>query len=656
MLFQSGADGEMKLVQCLSKKTSEAERRYHSTKLELMAIVWCLDKLRNYLIGIHATIVTDCQALIYMNASKTRNSQIARWASFLAEFDIEIRHRPGEKMQHVDALSRAPVGKPSNTEDDIVGTRCDVLWSMSESSYILAIQHSDSELKEVIRILKINPENRSEVETNRVRGYRLKNDSVYKAMGVEGDEKLLYVVPKSMRKAIAVKFHDLRGHFGVDRTVAAIKEKYWFAGMRRYIKLHIRLCGECIVNKMPGGKRAGLLNPISPGNRPFETIHIDHLGPFARSRKGNSHLLVIVDNLTKVVKLNPCPDTSVKGVIQALKDMILDYGVPDRIISDRGTCFTSQKFEEFCLGFGIIHVLNSVRHPQANGQVERVNRTVLPIIQAYMKDEYDWDENIKSVQRDMNAAFNKTTGVAPIEALLGYVPWFTEGALKFLAKLEGRRDPKEIRREITTRIKEAQTAWKETYDQRHFKATNFEVGEIVFMRRAPSHTGDPRKAQPKYRGPLVITEVLSGDTYRVNQLGTSPDGRVYATTVHVSLLKGFGGTSQDEDEMSEQDEEEEKSGEDEEDEEQVEYEVSGGREDGGNEEGQLGLKYPEDKEILSEDHEEEGDKTDQAGSGTVEDGDGKREPRQRRLPKYLEEYEMDSQSTRGRCARQDGRM
>ncbi|UYV75138.1 K02A2.6-like [Cordylochernes scorpioides] len=77
MVLQMDEDGKWRLVYCVSKKTTEAEKMYHSSKLELMAIVWTLDRLRQFLVGIKFTVVTDCQALVYMNAKKTTNPQIA---------------------------------------------------------------------------------------------------------------------------------------------------------------------------------------------------------------------------------------------------------------------------------------------------------------------------------------------------------------------------------------------------------------------------------------------------------------------------------------------------------------------------------------------------------------------------------------------------
>lgn len=64
------------------------------------------------------------------------------------------------------------------------------------------------------------------------------------------------------------------------------------------------------------------------------------------------------------------------------------------------------------------------------------------------------------------------------------------------------------------------------------------VGEVVFIRKPPEHTGDSTKLQSKYRGPLVIMEVLSNYIYKVAAVRTN-EGRLYAKTIHVGQLKGF---------------------------------------------------------------------------------------------------------------------
>jgi len=56
-------------------------------------------------------------------------------------------------------------------------------------------------------------------------------------------------MPRSMRKSIVVAAHDLGGHLSVDKTVSKITQDFWFVGLRRYVRLHIRMCMECLMTK-----------------------------------------------------------------------------------------------------------------------------------------------------------------------------------------------------------------------------------------------------------------------------------------------------------------------------------------------------------------------------------------------------------------------
>lgn len=61
--------------------------------------------------------------------------------------------------------------------------------------------------------------------------------------------------------------------------------------------------------------------------------------------------------------------------------MTVFFGLPKRIITDRGTAFTSKAFEEYCDVNNIQHIKTAVRTPRANGQVERANQTILHYLQ-----------------------------------------------------------------------------------------------------------------------------------------------------------------------------------------------------------------------------------------------------------------------------------
>ncbi|GBM81945.1 hypothetical protein AVEN_4098-1 [Araneus ventricosus] len=122
-----------------------------------------------------------------------------------------------------------------------------------------------------------------------------------------------------------------------------------------------------LVNKVPSGKRQGFLHTIPTGRRPFAIVNLDHLGPFVTSSERYKELPVIIYNMTIFVSLYPVRNTSPENVFKSVKNFVEDFGIPNRIISDRDSCFTSHELQRFCGEIGIFHILNSTSHPQGNG-------------------------------------------------------------------------------------------------------------------------------------------------------------------------------------------------------------------------------------------------------------------------------------------------
>lgn len=347
---------------------------------------------------------------MYLNTSKTKHPQIARWAVQLSEFNAKIRHRTGTEMGHVNALSRAPTNvinaitmtreseeryesDPGERESEneshdtrktarkSKGPRVQTL--VSDDDDIAMFQANDVTIARKRAILRIKPSKRTPSEANKVENFALFEGLLYR---VE-ERKKLYEVPNALRKSLTIRFHDMRSHPGIERTVRQMGQHYHFRGMRRYVRQHVRECIQCTVTKSKPGRQRGELHPIPPGVRPFATIHVDHSGPYVTSGRQKRYVLAIIDYLTRFVVLHATRDTKTSQVIRALNEFVLTFGAPIRIVSDRGTCFTAAKFSEFCETHGIRHTLTSPRHPQANGMIERVNATLLPAIVANLKRE-----------------------------------------------------------------------------------------------------------------------------------------------------------------------------------------------------------------------------------------------------------------------------
>jgi hypothetical protein len=114
-----------------------------------------------------------------------------------------------------------------------------------------------------------------------------------------------------------------------------------------------------------------------PVTWPFAVWGLDIIGPLRKVPGGYTHLLVAVDKYSKWIEARPITNLRAEQAVSFFTDIIHRLGVPNSIITDNGSQFTSKKFLEFCDNYHIRVDWAAVAHPQTNGQVERANRMIL---------------------------------------------------------------------------------------------------------------------------------------------------------------------------------------------------------------------------------------------------------------------------------------
>lgn len=543
ILFQEQSDGNLHPVIYYSRQTTDDEQIYHSYELETLAVVESLKKFRVYLIGIEFIVVTDCNALKASSTKKDILPRIARWWLQLQEYNFTVQYRPGNRLKHVDALSR----NPSITEN---ATNEETVFLVNEEDWLLTGQLTDTNLKQTFDVLSRPPGTPDEKKTHK--NYALRNGRIYRRTA----KGLLFIIPRGMRHQVLKSAHDDLGHFGTEKTFRTLSEKYWFPRMRAYVDRYISCCIRCLYNKKVSGKREGKLHPIEKVPVPFDTVHLDHLGPFPRSRRNrNTHIIVMVDAFTKFILLRAAKSTKTQFVTQFLETIIAIFGSPRRLITDQGSAFTGKQFKSFCDDKDIQHVLNAVATPRANGQVERFNRTILNSLLTSTLEEDMWDQNLNAVQFAINNVPNSSTGKTPSELLVGFKPRGTTDRL-LLDELIGLpkvvEDLVALRSEAADKITANQKRQKETYDKTRKEPIKYKVGDIVFIEKSEMpRTGVSRKLCAPYSGPMTIKTVLPNDRYIVTDVTGSNRTRrktVYERVIAVDKIKPAfpdGGISDD---------------------------------------------------------------------------------------------------------------
>jgi len=125
---------------------------------------------------------------------------------------------------------------------------------------------------------------------------------------------------------------------------------------------------------------------------PWQEISIDIIEPLPRSN-GMDAIVVIVDQFTKIIRLKvTTTNVSSEGIAKIYRDEIWKlYGIPRKILSDRGLQFTSKFMEELTKALGTKRQLSMAYHPQTDGQTERINQEIGTFLQHYVNyQQNDW--------------------------------------------------------------------------------------------------------------------------------------------------------------------------------------------------------------------------------------------------------------------------
>ena len=189
-------------------------------------------------------------------------------------------------------------------------------------------------------------------------------------------------VPASVRQSVFDSLHGI-SHTGVKATLKAIKSRYYWPDMDRSIRKRCNECMSCQQSKVNKHTRSPVTNFILPSGR-FETVHLDIVGPLPAIRNPNEmsfsplkYLLTCIDRTTRWIEAIPMSNISASTVAHSfISGWISRFGVPLHVITDRGTQFESELFNELSKVVGFHRLRTTAYHPQTNGMIERSHRTI----------------------------------------------------------------------------------------------------------------------------------------------------------------------------------------------------------------------------------------------------------------------------------------
>nr|AAT69617.1 putative polyprotein [Oryza sativa Japonica Group] len=359
-------------------------------------------------------------------------------------------------------------------------------------------------------------------------------------------ERLCVPDDKELKDLILTEAHQTQYsiHPGSTKMYQDLKEKFWWASMRREIAGFVALCDVCQRVKAEHQRPAGLLQPLQIPEWKWEEIGMDFITGLPRTSSGHDSIWVVVDCLTKVTHFIPVHTTYTGKRLAELylaRIMCL-HGVPKKIVSDRGSQFTSKFWQKLQEELGTRLNFSTAYHPQTDGQTERVNQILEDMLRACALDFGGaWDKSLPYAEFSYNNSYQASLQMAPFEALYGRkcrTPLFWDQTgerqlfeTEVLTEAEGKV------RTVRERLRIAQSRQKSYADNRRRELT-FEAGDYVYFRVTPLrgvHRFQTKgKLAPRFVGLYRILERRGEVAYQLEL----PSNMVGIHDVfHVSQLK-----------------------------------------------------------------------------------------------------------------------
>jgi hypothetical protein len=261
---------------------------------------------------------------------------------------------------------------------------------------------------------------------------------------------------------------------------------------------------------------------------------------------GHDAVYVCVDRLTKMAHFIPTTSnvTAEQTAQLYLQNIFKLHGLPNNIVSDRGTQFTAKftrRLLELC---DIKSNKSTAYHPQSDGQTERVNQVLeqyLRVFCDYQQD--DWYQLLPLAEFVYNNAQNASTGVSPFYANYGYHPRSSPRLVVTEEVINPRAEElaakiRKIHTQLRSQLESAQADYKEKYDRHVKEHPPFAVGDKVWLMRKYIKTNRPsQKLDVKRLGPFKILEIV-GESKVAFKLELPPQMRIHPV-FHASLLEPY---------------------------------------------------------------------------------------------------------------------
>ncbi|WVZ51471.1 LOW QUALITY PROTEIN: hypothetical protein U9M48_002616 [Paspalum notatum var. saurae] len=510
----------------------EHEQNYPTHDLELVAVVHALKIWRHYLMGKKTEIYKDHESLKYIFTQPDLNLRQRRWLELIKDYDVNINYHPGKANVVADALSQKSycshlIARARELPQELC-EECALFMFGILSHTKAVVLEIDEKIQAIKQSIK---EGRSSEFTEDEEGV------------VWYKQRLCVPNIESLQELILCEAHDsaYSMHPGSTKMYHDLKTRFWWYGMKHDVAEYVALCDTCQRVKAEHQRPTGLLQPLKIPEWKWKEIGMDFIVGLPRTQSGFDSIWVIVDRLLKVAHFIPVKERYTGKDLAKLfmSRIICLHGVPKRILSDRGTQFTSIFWKKLHEATGTKLDFSSAYHPQTDGQTERVNQILEDMLRACaLSNKKSWDKSLSYAEFFYNNSYQASLKKAPFEVLYGRrcrTPLLWDQVREKVVfgpdmVKESERQVQEVRNNLKSRQK--------SYADHRRRELTFEIGDHVYLKVLPIR-GLRRfkvkgKLAPRYIDPFRIVDKKGAVAYQL-ELPASLS-RVH-DVFHVSQLK-----------------------------------------------------------------------------------------------------------------------
>lgn len=481
-----------KPITMISRTLKDNELHFATNERELLAIVWALKSLRNYLYGVkNLNIFTDHQPLTFAVSDRNPNAKIKRWKAFIDEHNANVFYKPGKENYVADALSRQNIHALENdsvsdvatvhseisstnhierTENPINcyrnqiiieeatsdSTRTFIMFG-TKSRHLIYFHNRDDLIERVANVVKADVVNAIHCELTILAHIQNRLVELFPATKFWHSNGLVTdIFAQEDQREIIVTEHN-RAHRAAQENVKQILRDYYFPKMTKMANETVQDCKICSKSKY---KRHPVKQQFGESPIPSYTGEMLHVDIFSTDRK---YFLTCIDKFSKFAVVQPIQSRTITDLKPPILLLVNSFPSPRTIFCDNEASLKSETIKTLLEHFGISVINAPPLHSTSNGQVERFHSTLLEIARCIKLERKieDTVDLILLATIEYNRTIHSVTNQTPLEVVHSTLP--------------------NIREEIKNKVQKAQDL---VLDRNNKSRQNriFQVGDKVLVK------------------------------------------------------------------------------------------------------------------------------------------------------------------------------